>query len=150
MNTAIRLIKTQTDYEAALARVDVLMDAEPDTPEADELEVLAALIEMYEDKAFPIGLPSVAEAIKFRMDQAGLRPRDLVPYIGSAARVSEVLAGKRPLTLKMARALHTGLGIPAEVLLQDEGAELPDEDPAYDWSKFPVAAICWPLSPKPA
>ncbi|MTK63613.1 MAG: hypothetical protein F8N15_03565 [Methanobacterium sp.] len=141
MNTAIRLIKTQEDYETALARVDVLMDAEPDTPEGDELEVLAALIEMYEDKVFPIGLPSVAEAIKFRMDQMDLRPRDLVPYIGSAARVSEVLAGKRPLTLKMARALHTGLDIPAEVLLQDEGAELPDENPAYDWSKFPLAAM---------
>ena len=141
MTNAIRLIKTKEDYEAALIRTDVLMDAEPGTSEGDELELLAALIEMYEDKAFPIGLPSVAEAIKFRMDQMGLRPRDLIPYIGSAARVSEVLAGKRPLTLKMARALHNGLGIPAEVLLQDEGADLPDEDPALDWQRFPVVAM---------
>jgi HTH-type transcriptional regulator/antitoxin HigA len=136
-----KLIKTQEDYDDALARADTLMDAEPGTPDGDELEVLAALIEMYEDKAFPIGLPSVADAIKFRMDQMDMRPRDLMPFIGSAARVSEVLAGKRPLTLKMARALHTGLGIPAEILLQDEGAELPEEDPALDWSKFPIVAM---------
>ncbi|GEO80058.1 transcriptional regulator [Pararhodospirillum oryzae] len=141
MNMTIRLIKNPEDYEAALERIDRLMEAEPGTPEGDELELLATLIEMYEDKAFPIGLPSVAEAIAFRMDQMNLRPRDLVPYIGSAARVSEVLAGKRPLTLKMARALHSGLGIPAEVFLQKEGAEFPQETPAIEWSKFPVAAM---------
>ena len=141
MHPGTRLIKTETDYEEALLRADQLMDAEPDTAEGDELELLATLIELYEDKVFPIGMPSVSEAIRFRMDQMSLRPRDLVTYIGSAARVSEILAGKRPLTLKMARALHKGLGIPAEVLLQDDGAELPEEDPALDWSRFPVAAM---------
>ena len=141
MAKAIRIIKTRDDYEIALKRVDALMDAEPGTPQGDELELLATLIEMYEDSTFPIGMPSVAEAIRFRMDQMSLRPRDLIPYIGSAARVSEILAGKRPLTLKMARALHKGLGIPADILLQEDGAELPEDLPAVDWSRFPISAM---------
>jgi HTH-type transcriptional regulator/antitoxin HigA len=75
------------------------------------------------------------------MDQAGLHPRDIAPYIGSAARVSEVLAGKRPLTLKMARALHRGLGIPAEVLLQEDEARLPEDASPLDWGRFPISAM---------
>jgi HTH-type transcriptional regulator/antitoxin HigA len=141
MAHAIRLIKTPEDCEAALAHAEALMDAEPGTADGDELELWATLIELYEDKAFPIGLPSAAEAIKFRMEQMGLRPRDLVPYIGSMARVSELLAGKRPLTLKMARALHRKFGIPAKVLLQDEGATLPESEPDLDWTRFPMSAI---------
>lgn len=141
MANPTRLIKTPEDYEAALARADELMDAEPGTPNGDELELLAALIEMYEDKAFPIGLPSVVEAIRFRMEQMSMRPRDLIPYIGSAARVSEILAGKRSLTLKMARTLHRDLGIPADILLQAEGGELPEEDTSLEWSRFPIAAM---------
>jgi HTH-type transcriptional regulator / antitoxin HigA len=141
MATATRVIKTRDEYDAALTRADALMDADLGTAEGDELEVLAVLIEMYEAKAFPIGLPSVPGAIRFRMNQAGLHPRDLVPYIGSAARVSEVLAGKRPLTLKMARALHRSLGIPAEVLLQEEEAGLPEEASALDWGRFPISAM---------
>lgn len=141
MKPAIRLIKTQEDYESALARVDALMKAVPGTPEGDELELLAALIAMYEEKAFPIGLPSVAEAIKFRMEQMEMKAKDLIPYLGSAARVSEILAGKRPLTLKMVRALHKGLGIPAEALLHSEGADLPEEEPGLDWSRFPIPAM---------
>lgn len=122
-----KLIKTEEENEAALKRLDEIFDAEPGTPEGDEAELLTALIEMYEKKAYPIDLPDPIEAIKFRMEQQGLKRKDLVPYIGSAPKVSEVLAGKRPLSLTMIRNLVKGLGIPAEVLLQEAGADLPSE-----------------------
>jgi HTH-type transcriptional regulator / antitoxin HigA len=115
---AIRTIKTETDYRKAMARVEVIWDAKKGTPEADELDVLAMLIERYEDEAYPIGLPTPIEAIKFRMEQQGLSQKDLIPFIGSSGRVSEVLSGKRELTLPMIRALNEGLGIPADVLIQ--------------------------------
>ena len=114
----LRPIKTNADYEAALARASALMDAEHDTPDADELDVLATLIEAYEDKHFPMDLPSPAAAIQFRMEQQGLNATDLVPLIGNAGRVAEVLAGKLDLTLPMIQALHEELGIPAKVLIQ--------------------------------
>jgi HTH-type transcriptional regulator / antitoxin HigA len=125
----VKLIKTEADYQQALARVGDLMDAEPerDTPEYDELELLSTLVELYEKEHFPIDLPDAVSAIKFRMEQAGLQPKDLIPFIGSASKVSEVLNGKRELTLRMIRALHNGLGIPADVLLQEKDAELPEE-----------------------
>src|SRR5215472_10617861 len=100
--TAIKAIRSEADYEAALARIDRLMDAAPGTPEGEELDVLADLVEHYEERAIPMGFPSPLAAIAFRMEQAGLGQRDLVPFIGSRAKVSEVLAGKRPLTLSMA------------------------------------------------
>ncbi|MGC1588396.1 MAG: transcriptional regulator, partial [Rhodomicrobium sp.] len=112
-------IRTEADHKAALARIDALMDAEVGTPEADELSVLVDLVEAYEAKHFPIDLPTPVEAIRYRMEQAGLEPRDLEPYIGSRGKVSEVLSGKQPLTLPMIRALHRHLGIPAEVLVGD-------------------------------
>lgn len=136
-----RVIHTDTDHSKAMAELDRLMeiDPEPGTPEADELELLALTIETYEKERFPIGLPDPIEAIRFRMDQAGLSQRDLVPYMGSKSRVSEVLAGKRPLTLTMIRALHEGLGIPAEVLLQRTPDSEPDcEADNLDWSRFPA------------
>jgi HTH-type transcriptional regulator / antitoxin HigA len=133
----LKLIKTEADHQAALARIDELMDAEPETPDADELELLAALVEMFEEKHFPIDLPGPIEAIKFRMEQSGLKPADLVPYIGSKSKVSEVLSGKRSLTLSMMRALNTHLGISAEVLLQKPGAELP-RPTEVDWARFPL------------
>ena len=108
-------IRTEADHKAALARIDVLMDAANESPEANELAVLADLVEAYEAKRFPIELPTPIEAIRFRMEQAGLKPRDLEPYIGSRSKVSEVLSGKQPLTLAMIRALHTHLGIPADL-----------------------------------
>src|SRR6056297_1563828 len=120
-----RLIKTETDYEQALSRIEELMDADAGTPEADELELLATLVEMYEDAHYPIDMPDPVDAIRFRMEQAGLKQQDLVPYMGSRSKVSEVLNRKRPLTLSMMRGLHRGLGIPAEVLLQESGAEFP-------------------------
>ena len=115
----VRPIRTQDDYQAALARIDALMDAEPDTEEGDELEVLSALVEIYEDEWFPIDLPDPLTAIRFRMEQQGLSQSDLAPLFGSRAKVSEVLSGKRPLTLRMIRALHERLGIPAEALIRE-------------------------------
>ena len=109
----VRPIRTEADYEAALARVAELMDAREGTPEGEELDVLADLVEVYEDRHFPMGYPDPVAAIEFCMDQQGLAPRDLVPYIGTRGRVSEVLSGKRPITMSMARALHEHLGIPA-------------------------------------
>lgn len=114
----IKPIRTATEHEAALARLDVIFDAVPGTPAGDEAEVLATLIQRYEDKNYPMDLPSPVDAIRFRMDQQGLKPKDLVPYLGSASRVSEVLSGRRRLSLTMIRKLM-GLGISAEVLLQE-------------------------------
>lgn len=137
----IRAIRSKTDHEAALARIDVLMDAQPGTPLGDELDVLVDLVELYEAKHVPMGYPSPVEAIKFRMEQADLSPRDLIPIIGSRSKVSEVLSGKRPLTMQMARALHNDLGIPADVLLRQPGAELPSLDDDIDWDCFPIHEI---------
>lgn len=126
----IRIIKTEEDYQAALKLVEELMgrDPNPDSAEGEQLNLLTALIEDYEARTFPQTLPDPIEAIKFRMEQANLKPADLVPYIGSRSRVSEILSGKRQLTLDMVRALSEGLGIPAKVLIQKpelgEDAEL--------------------------
>lgn len=123
-------IRTDADHKAALARIDALMDAEAGTPQGEELAVLADLVEAYEAKHFPIELPSPVDAIQFRMEQAGLEPRDLEPYIGGRGKVSDVLSGKQPLTLPMIRALHQHLGIPAAVLLQDARGARGDRDDA--------------------
>lgn len=123
-----KVIKSDSEHAAALVRLDELMAAEPapGTDQSDELELLSLLVERYEDERFPLGLPDPVEAIRVRMQEEGLRPRDLAPYLGGANKVSEVLARKRPLTLKMMRALHEGLGIPAEVLLREPDGRLPD------------------------
>ena len=134
----IKPIKTEADYETALERINDLMDAAPDTAEADELDVLATLVEVYEEQHYPINFPSPIDAIAFRMEQAGLSQRDLVPYIGSRSKVSEILTGKRSLTLSMIRALHKHLQIPADVLLQEPNATLPDTPDEVDWSRYPV------------
>jgi HTH-type transcriptional regulator/antitoxin HigA len=117
----MKIIKNEAEYEAALTRIEGLMDADPDSPEKEELELLALLVEKYEGEHYPIDLPDPIEAIKFRMAQEGLKPKDMVAYLGSQSKVSEVLNYKRPLSLTMMRALNQGLGIPAEVLLQDPG-----------------------------
>ncbi len=114
----IKLIKTTEDYENALERVDLLMRDDLSEMEHNELELLLHLIDVYEEKQFPIDLPTPIEAIKFKMEQLGLKQQDLVQYIGSKSRVSEVLNGKRELTLNMIRALHKGLNIPAEIFMQ--------------------------------
>jgi HTH-type transcriptional regulator / antitoxin HigA len=137
----IRAIRTEADYEAALARIDALMDAEAGTPEGDELDVFTDLVELYEARNVPMGYPTALGALRFRMEQAGLAPRDLIPLLGSRAKVSEVLAGKRPLTMQMARALHANLGIPADVLLQQPGGELRNALQDIDWKRFPVVEM---------
>lgn len=134
-----KVIKTEAEYEKALAHLETLMDADPGASRDEELELFAVLIEDYEDKHFLIDMPDAVEAIKFRMEQQGLTRKDLEKYIGSQSKVSEVLNHKRPLSLAMIRALHKGLGIPAEVLLQEEGKELPE--PKYDLNKYPFTVM---------
>lgn len=141
MTTTIRPIKTNKDYASALKRIEELMSAEAGTAEADELEVLATLIELYEKQNFPIDLPEPIDAIRFRMEQAGLTNRDLVPVLGSRSRVSEVLAGKRPLTLSMIRGLHEHLGIPADVLLHRSAASLTANTERREWARYPLRAM---------
>ena len=113
-----KVIKTEAEYEAALARVAELMDAQPGSLDEQELELFALLVEQYEQEHFPIAPPDPVEAILFRMEQEGLTRKDLAAYIGSPSKVSEVLNRKRPLSLSMIRALHRGLGIPADILVQ--------------------------------
>jgi len=133
-----KIIKTEEDYDNALARIDELMDAEPNTPEGDELELLVTLVELYEEKKYPIDMPDPIEAVKFRMEQLGLHQKDLVPFIGSKSKVSEVLNKKRTLSLSMMRSLHKNLRIPAEILLKEQGKAFPEEIPEIDWTRFPI------------
>ena len=113
----IKPIRSEKDLRAAFKRLDVIFQAPAGTSEADEMEVLVTLIEAYENKHYPISPPDPVEAIKFRMEQQGLSPADLQPYIGASGRVSEVLSRKRPLSLRMVKRLHEGLKIPYESLL---------------------------------
>lgn len=117
----IKIIKSDADYEKALSAAEKLMDLDPapGTETGDQLELLTLIIKHYEDEHFPMEIPDPVDAIRFRMEQQGLLQKDLIPYIGSKSKVSEVLAGKRPLTLKMIRALNKALNIPAEILLQE-------------------------------
>lgn len=113
----IRPIRTEQDHRIAVTRIEALMSAAPDTPEGDELEVLATLVDAYETKHDVMDAPDPMTAIQFRMEQKGLSRKDLEPFIGSRARVSEVLTGKRPLTLRMVRRVRDGLGISADLLI---------------------------------
>ena len=117
----IRPIRNSSDHESALKRIQALMLAKPGTDDGDELDVLATLVDAYEAKNFPIESPDPIEAIKFRMEQMGLERKDLEPFIGSRARVSEVLNKRRSLSLKMIRTLHEELDIPLEALIGCEG-----------------------------
>lgn len=119
MEVLVRPIKTEADYDAALAEVDALMDAAPGTPEGDRLDILVTLIEAYEARHWTIGAPDPVDAIRERMAQKQLRPRDLEPMIGSSGRVSEVLARKRALTLPMIRRLAKALDLSANILIQE-------------------------------
>ncbi|MEO5368851.1 MAG: hypothetical protein H7833_02100 [Magnetococcus sp. DMHC-1] len=119
----IQPIKTEQDYDAALAEVERLMDADPDTPEGDRLDILATLIAAYEARHHAIDLPDPVDVIRFRMEQMGLSRKKLEPFIGSRARVAEILNRKRQLSLQMIRRLHNGLKIPANVLIQSTRQE---------------------------
>lgn len=113
----IKPIRNDADLQDAFKRLELIFQAEEGTPEFDEMEVLTTLIEVYEHKHHPIEAASPVDAIKFRMEQQALSPKDLEPYIGPSGRVSEVLNGKRALSLRMIRNLHVGLKIPYESLL---------------------------------
>jgi HTH-type transcriptional regulator/antitoxin HigA len=114
----IKPVKTKKDYQNALKRIEELWEAKPNSPEADELDILATLVEAYEAKNFSINAPDPVEAIKFRMEQLGLKQVDLAEYMGGKNRVSEVLNRKRGLTVKMIKNLNKHLNIPPESLLQ--------------------------------
>ncbi|PKO07856.1 MAG: plasmid stabilization protein [Chloroflexi bacterium HGW-Chloroflexi-2] len=131
----IKIIRDEEEYEAALLEVEKLMAASPGTPEADLLEVLSVLIEHYEQENFPVEMPDPIEAIKFRMEQMSLKQKDLVPFIGSASKVSDILNRRRTLSLSMIRELHKGLGIPYSVLIQDSLATFQEQK--YRAEDFP-------------
>ena len=134
----VRPVRTEADYEPALARLDALMALQDRNPDQqDELEMLALAIESYERRIAPIGPPDPIDAIRFRMDQAGLTAADVASCFGGRNRVYEVLNGRRDLTLGMIRALNAHLGIPADILLSRPGASLPKAS-AQDWNRFPV------------
>lgn len=138
----LKILKNDRDHKAALARAEQLVSLDPvvGTEEANELEVLAVLIADYESKYVPMPLPDPLDAIRFRMEQMNLSQRDLVPYIGSKSRVSEVLASKRRLTLDMIRSLSSGLGIPLRVLVHEAKPESFDVDEP-DPRVFPLRAM---------
>ena len=117
----LRPIKTESQYEDALERIYELMQMElvPDSNESDELEVLSLLVKEYENEHYPVPQPHPIEAIKFRLDQMGMTEKDLSEILGYRSRKSEILSGKRKLSLSMIRKLHEKLKIPAEVLIQD-------------------------------
>jgi len=137
-----KVINTEAQYRKALAEVERLMglDPLPGTSEADRLDLLGVLIENYERGYYHFDLPEPVDAILFRMEEQGLLQRDLVPFIGSKSKVSEVLSRKRPLTIQMIRSLHAGLDIPAEVLLQEPKKTRIDQyqDIQLDWERFPL------------
>ncbi len=118
MNGDLKPLRNPADHEAALAEVEALWGSAPGTPEGDRLDVLATLIADYESQTILVDLPDPVDAILFRMEQQGLTRKDLEPMLGSRGRISEILSRKRPLTLEMIRALHLGLGIPAEILIR--------------------------------
>ncbi|MBI4419356.1 MAG: ImmA/IrrE family metallo-endopeptidase [Gemmatimonadetes bacterium] len=137
-----RVIRNRSEYDAALAEIGRLVDRDPapGTPDGERLELLTVLARDYESRTLPRVTVDPVDAIQFRMEQQGLRQKDLVPYIGSKSKVSEVLAGKRPLTLAMIRSLHGGLGIPAEALLGQRDPALL-EAPAFEWKEFPLVEM---------
>src|SRR5690625_2198359 len=115
----IQPIHTEKDYEKALDRIEEIFDAKPGTKQGDELEILGILIDEYEKKHFPIEATKPVEAIKFRMNQLGMEQKDLARLLGSKSRASEILSGKRSLSLRQIKILHRKLGIPAEILIQE-------------------------------
>lgn len=115
-----KVLKTDRDYKSALTYVERLM--EQSSPDEAELELWSLLVETYEESRFPIAAPDPIEAIRFRLEQAGLQTADLLPYLQSKSKISEVMNRKRPLSLTMIRALQDGLKIPAAILVQESSA----------------------------
>lgn len=135
-----KLIKNDEQYEEYLNIAKALLDSDPEpgSEKSDKLELLTLLIEEYEDEHYQIDYPDPIEAIKFRMEHQGITQKDLASFIGSPSKVSEILNRKRPLTLKMIRALNRHLNIPAEILLGEEGKTIPSNFKDIDWNKFPI------------
>lgn len=121
----IQPIRTEADYSSAVARIEQLMGARAGSADGDELDVLATLVDAYEARRFPIKTPDPIAVIKFQMEQQGFSRKDLEPMIGTRARISEVLSGKRALTLPMIRRLHAGLHIPIDLLVGTTAASRP-------------------------
>lgn len=115
----LKPIKTEADYRKALKRLETIFDAEPDTPESDELEILGLLVDDYENKHYPIDAPDPIEAIKIRMEEMQLKQVDLIPEIGGKSRVSEILNRKRRLTIDMIRKLANRLNLSVTLLIKD-------------------------------
>jgi HTH-type transcriptional regulator/antitoxin HigA len=136
----IRPVNSEQAYDEAIERIETLWGAESGTPEGDELDVLLTLVRVYEKENYPVPPPTPIEAISFVMDQRGMKQADLVPYIGSRSKVSEILRGKRTLSLSMIRSLHTHLSIPAEILIMD-GMDFPLDGEGVKWDSFPVTEI---------
>lgn len=136
----LKIIKTDGEYDEALVQVDELLELNSDegTADSERLGILLLLLDQYDQSNYPTEYPDPIEAIKFRMEQEGLSQRDLVPLLGSASKVSEVLSRKRPLSLSMIRALHDGLKIPARVLIN---RPTPRSSAELDWSKFPIKEL---------
>ena len=139
---SVKIIKSDSDYEAAMARLSALMslDPKPNSQEENELELLALVIQDFERRSVPPVKADPIESILFRMDQMQLTRKDLVPFIGSISKVSEVLSRKRPLSLAMIRRLNRGLDIPADILIEDTGTDssIIDKEPEVDFSRFPL------------
>lgn len=133
----IKVIKNNQEYQEALELIDKLMDTNPkqDTPNAEKLELITTLVQAYEDNVFTENLPDPVDALIFRMEQQNLTPEDLVPYIGSRSKVSEILSRKRTLSLNMIKALQNGLDIPAKVLLNQRVKPSLEN---FDYDKFPI------------
>ncbi|NKI26659.1 transcriptional regulator [Arenibacter sp. 6A1] len=115
----IKPIRNEEDYQNALDRLEIIFDAKKGSEHGDELEILSILIDRYENEQFPMAMPDPIEAIKFRMEQLGMKQKDLVAVVGYKSRVSEILSKKRKLTLDIIRKLNTSLHIPTEVLVQE-------------------------------
>jgi len=136
----IRPVNTEQAYDEAIECIESLWGAESGTPEGDELDVLLTLVRVYEKEIHPVPPPTPIEAVRFVMEQRGMKQADLVPYIGSRSKVSEVLNGKRNLSLSMIRSLHNHLMIPAEILIS-EGRDFPLDGEGVNWDSFPVTEI---------
>jgi HTH-type transcriptional regulator/antitoxin HigA len=119
----IHPIRTEADHAAALARIEALWDARPGTPEHDEIEILAVLISDYEDQRWPILPPDPVDAIRFHMEQNGLKQKDLASVIGSSSRASEIINRRRVLTVEMIKAIHRTWGVPLESLIGADAAD---------------------------
>ncbi len=137
----VRAIRNEEDYQAAMARLGEIFQAGNGAPEATERDILFGLVEDYENRRHPIEYPSVAGAIEFYIEQGRFTRRDLIPIIGGRAKVSELLSGKRDITMSMARALHKHLGIPAHILLREPGASFPDAPPDLEFTRFPLKSM---------